>query len=392
MAGSVNSRRAAAFAVAAWLATKDYPSGALPNGPDRAFVQDLTYTAVRRLRALRFVLDALVAKRPKGELEALLLVGLAQILYMPDVPDFAAVSETVEAAKLTSRGAAGLVNGVLRNVLRRRAELERALAAEPLETRESFPTALVRRWTARYGAERTEELCRLYNQPAETFLAWRPDSGHPPFERLPRATRVDSVAGFADGAFTVQDPATAGAIELCAVAPGLRVLDLCAAPGGKTIQLAWRLRGTGRLVAAEVNERRRSRLAENLARCRVDASTQVVESPADGELFDVVLADVPCSNTGVLRRRPDARWNWSEKKLAQLVELQAQILDRASGHVAPGGALVHSTCSLEPEENRAQVEAFLARHPDFRIAREIERLPFEERTDGAYACRLERVD
>ena len=145
-----NSRRAAAFAVARWLATKDFPSTLLPEGPDRAFVQDLVYTVIRRLRPLRKVLGALVAKWPKGELEALLYVGAAQVLYMEDVPDFAAVNETVEAAKLcNNKSIAKVVNGVLRNLIRRRAEFDALLAAAPLEERESFPTELVRRWSAR---------------------------------------------------------------------------------------------------------------------------------------------------------------------------------------------------------------------------------------------------
>jgi len=382
-----NSRRAAAFTLAAWMTTKEYPSGLLPDGPDRAFVQDIVYTAVRRLRALRFILAKLVAKRPKGELEALLLVGAAQILYMPDVPDFAAVSETVEAAKLSGKGAASFVNGVLRNLLRKRAELEAALAAEPLAARESFPSLLVRRWIERHGEQDAEKMCRLFNEPAETFLAWKPGSGHEPFERLPRATKVNEVSGFSEGLFTVQDPATAGAVELCEAKPGMKVLDLCAAPGGKSIQLAWRLGGEGRLVAAEVNSHRRKRLAENIARCGLE-DVEVVESPADGELFDVVLADVPCSNTGVLRRRPDARWNWNEKKLADLAKLQGEIAERAASLVAPDGALVYSTCSLEPEENRMQVEAFLRNHPEFAKDREYESLPFDTGMDGAYACRL----
>ena len=383
-----NTRRVAAFALAAWMATREYPSGLLPNGPDRAFVQDLVYTAIRRLRALRFVLGRLVKRRPKGELEALLLVGAAQILYMPDVPDFAAVSETVDAAKLSGRGAAAFVNGVLRNLLRRRAELEAALAAEPLAARESFPAELADRWIGRYGERNAEAMCRLFNEPADTFLAWKPGTGHEAFEKLPRATKVDSVGGFAEGLFVVQDPATACAVELCGARPGMSVLDLCAAPGGKTIQLAWRLGGKGRMVAAEVNERRRRRLLENVERCA--PWVEVVESPREGELFDVVLADVPCSNTGVLRRRPDARWNWSGKKLGELVKLQAGIAGRAASFVAPGGALVYSTCSLEPEENRMQVEAFLKAHPAFRMVREAESLPFDTRFDGSYACRLER--
>ena len=412
----MNSRRTAAFAVCRWRTTREFTSELLPaDCADRAFVQDIVYTVVRRYRALRTVLGELMKKWPKGELEALVLVGAAQILYMPDVPDFAAVNETVSAAKESGRDKRldRVVNGVLRNLLRRRAELEAKLAAAPLAERESYPTALVKRWIARYGEEKAEALAKWHIQPAETWLAFRdfkdPDGA---FVRLPHGRKVTEVEGFAEGAFVVQDPATAGAVELLDIAPGQTVLDFCAAPGGKTAQIAWRLNGTGRLVAQEVNPKRLARLKENLARLRL-ASVEVVPSlnglaPAgmaagtaansidshnsiDGRtVFDRVLIDAPCSNTGVLRRRPDARWRWSEEHLKQLTALQAQILDAAAAFVAQGGRLIYSTCSNEPEENGEQVAAFLARHPDFTEVARRESVPFETDHDGAFACALER--
>ena len=174
MTAAGNSRRAAAFAVLRWLRTKEFPANLLPDGPDRAFVQDLVYTVVRRLRPLRRILGVLVPKWPKGELEALLYVGGAQILYMPEVPDFAAVSETVKAAKSCENpSVARVVNGTLRNLIRRREELERMVASAPLAERESFPSELVRRWVERYGEEGAAKLCAWHNMPAETFLARR---------------------------------------------------------------------------------------------------------------------------------------------------------------------------------------------------------------------------
>ena len=171
------------------------------DGPDRAFVQDLVYTTVRMFRPLRSVLGELLEKWPKGELEALLLVGAAQILYMPDVPDFAAVNETVAASKANARGRRldRVVNGVLRNLLRRREEFESKLAAASLAVRESYPDALVARWTARYGADGAEKLARWHNMPAETWLA-RPDGS---FEKLPRGVKVSDLQGFEEGAFIV---------------------------------------------------------------------------------------------------------------------------------------------------------------------------------------------
>ena len=409
----MNSRRTAAFVVARWLATHEFPNEMLPKGgPDRAFVQDLVYTTVRRFRPLRAVLGELLKTWPKGELEALLLVGAAQILYMPDVPDFAAVNETVAAAKLGDRGKRldRVVNGVLRNLLRRRDEFEAKLAAAPLAERESYPNALVARWTERYGAEGAEKLARWHNTPAETWIARKGS-----FEKLPRGEKVADQPGFEEGDFIVPDPATAGAVDLLDVSTGkmpvvpcegLSVLDFCAAPGGKTVQIAWRM-GMGRsgetpvgraprarrieIVAQEVNPKRLARLKENLARMHLDNVT-AVQKVEDGALFDRVLVDAPCSNTGVIRRRPDACWRWNAGHLAQLVALQREILEAAAAHVKPGGRLVYSTCSNEPEENAEQVAAFLAAHPDFTEVGRYESVPFETNHDGAFACALVRSE
>ena len=165
----MNTRRQAAFIVARWIVTHDYPADLLPQGAERAFVQDLVFTTVRRFRPLRTILGQLVRQWPKGEMEALLLVGGAQILYMPEVPDFAAVNETVAAAKkCPNPSIAKVVNGVLRNLIRRRAEFEAQLAAAPLAERESYPNGLVKRWTARYGEAGAAALARWHNAPAET--------------------------------------------------------------------------------------------------------------------------------------------------------------------------------------------------------------------------------
>ena len=378
-----NARRSAAFIVARWIATKDFPSSMLPQDRDRAFVQALVYTTIRRIRPLRKILGLLMKQWPKGELEALLYVGAAQILYMPDVPDFAAVSETVDAAKgCENPSIAKVVNGVLRNVIRRREEFEKMIADATLEERESFPTALVRRWERRFGAENAARLCAWHNTPAETFIARRDGS----FVKLERGQRVEDVPGYADGDFIVQDPGTRLAIELLDPRPDERILDACAAPGGKTVQIAWR---GASVVACEVNPKRRRRLEENLARLKLGVEV-IPELPAS-QTFDKVLVDAPCSNTGVLRRRPDARWNWNGEKLAALVKLQSEILDACASRVAPGGVLVYSTCSNEPEENEAQVAAFLARHPDFSLEESRESIPFESETDGAFAARLRRT-
>jgi 16S rRNA (cytosine967-C5)-methyltransferase len=232
----------------------------------------------------------------------------------------------------------------------------------------------------RFGEENAAKLAKWHNEPAETYLAY--SNGE--FMKLPRGTKVEDVEGFAEGAFIVQDPATHHAVELLDPKKGERILDACAAPGGKTIQIAWR---GADVTACEVNPKRRRRLEENLKRTGVSA--KVINELADG-LYDKVLVDAPCSNTGVLRRRPDARWNWSEEKMRELVKLQSQILDVCARLVAPGGTLVYSTCSNEPEENALQVEAFLARHGDFEFIEARESVPFDSLFDGAFAASMKK--
>lgn len=372
-----NSRRTAAFAVARWLQAKDFPANLLPEGQDRAFVQDLVYTVIRHLRPLRRILGEFVKTWPKGELEALLYVGAAQVLYMRDVPDFAAVNETVDAAKACeNKSIAKVVNGVLRNLIRRRDELK--LGSE-LET---FPSVLVKRWTARFGEENAEKLAAWHNQPAETYLARKDGT----FVALERGMKVTEVPGFNEGEFIVQDPGTSIAIRLLDPKPGEKILDACAAPGGKSVQIAWR---GAELTACEVNPKRRRRLEENLRRLKLEVEVEGEIKPGE---FDKVLVDAPCSNTGVFRRRPDARWNWTVEKLDSLVKLQAEILDVAASRVRVGGKLVYSTCSNEPDENERQVENFLNRHPEFALEEASESIPYETGFDGAFAASLLRKE
>ncbi len=381
-----NSRRTAAFIVARWLATKEFPADMLPTGADRSFVQDLVYTVVRRMRALRLALSRLVRTWPKGELEALLYVGAAQILYMEKVPDFAAVNETVEAAKLCENPSiAKVTNAVLRNMIRRRDELVAELAASAPEVRESFPTIIYRRWEKRFGADEAARLAAWHNTPAEAYIARKDGT----FEKLQHGVRIDQLDGYAEGDFIVQDPGTSLAVNALSPAPGDSILDACAAPGGKTIQLAWR---GASVTACEVNPKRARRLEENLRRTGLRDKVKVIaELPAAQDAqFDKILVDAPCSNTGVFRRRPDARWNWSEEKLAALVRLQSQILDACAPRVKAGGIIVYSTCSNEPEENQRQVEAFVSRHPDFALEESAESIPTQSGCDGAFAAILRR--
>ncbi len=409
----MSSRREAIFVITRWLETHEFPDRMIPDGPDRAFITDLVYTTVRRYRTLTWALEHFVKKMPKGETEAALLVGACQLLFMPSVAEYAAVHETVEAAKLASKQTAGLVNAVLRNLQRQRDALLAELEKQPLGIRTSHPDSLVTRWLERFGEEETKALCEWNNTPAETFISMAPgvpsplptpnSSLLPPtYFPVPRGTRVEALPGYAEGAFIVQDPATAAAIDLLDVKPGLKVLDACAAPGGKTVQLAWRMGPPASeghlLVAFDLHEDRLETVRANLARTRQTWVTvcqgDLAESPQEAlkpfGLFDRILIDAPCSNSGVLRRRPDARWRWTTKRMKKLAEVQAKMLESALALLAPGGRLVYSTCSLEPEENRRQITLLRKAHPEVACVGVEERLPTRSQTDGAFACALER--
>ena len=216
---------------------------------------------------------------------------------------------------------------------------------------------------------------------------------------VPHGCHVDRLPGFREGLFAVQDPATLEAVRLLDVRPGQRVLDACAAPGGKTVQIAARLEGEGSLLATDCWRDRLRPLKENLERfgfarfVRVAVADAKRASPRDlgAGPFDRILADVPCSNTGVQRRRADARWRFDPARLAQLAETQLAILENlALRHLAPGGRLVYSTCSIEEEENEAVVAEFLRRHPEFRLADQTLQVPPDRECDGAFAAAIDR--
>ena len=399
----------------------------------RGFVMDLVYTTVRNIRLLSFVTDSFLKADPdRPYVRAALFLGAAQLLLMDDIADYAGVSSTVEALKrLSGASCTGLVNAVLRNLLRNPEKVSRMISDAPLAVKESHTDEQVARWSRNFGPERAEAICKWdntaagvtvlslpnaavasgeaagearYPSVAELLVSFR-EAGvqatlHPGFKTralcLPHGSHVDKLPGFSEGLFSIQDPATLEAVRLLDVHPGQRVLDACAAPGGKTVQLAALMARTGELFAMDCWTDRVALMRENFRRFRLDRFIRAGKGDAkrvcladfDGKRFDRILADVPCSNTGVQRRRVDARWRFDAKRLSELTEVQAAILENLAGMLAPGGRLVYSTCSIEPEENRQIVQAFLRRHSDFRLAEDSALIPPDSGCDGAYAAAL----
>lgn len=400
----MSARRDAIFALALWKVRGAFPAQTLADSADHAFALELVGAVLRHKASLEWRVRRCVERLPEGELWAALMVGAAQLFCLPAVPDHAAVAETVEASKPIGRGAARFVNAVLRRLQREREGLEAALAVQPEHLRRDVPKQLWTRWCAAFGEEQTRALADAMAAPPRVCVRPLPPFGaptgctpHPDDPSgtfvVPRGVRVETLEGFSEGRFVVQDAATRHAIDLLEVHPGLRVLDACAAPGGKTAQIAARLAGKGTLVANEPLPDRAARLRDTLARCGALPYVRVTECDArawpEGERFDRILLDVPCSNTGVFGRRPDARWTWSKHKLSALLETQSALLEACVALLAPGGRLVYSTCSIEPEEDADQVSAFLSRHPDFTLESSVLDFPTPLH-DGAYAALLMR--
>jgi len=345
---------------------------------DRALARALVATVLRRLGTLRHLLWPLLERGlpPQApRVETALLLGSAQILFL-DVPDHAAVDLAVRLVQADRYAArfAGLVNAVLRRVAREGKASLATLDSPALDT----PDWLLARWTANYGAEAAHAIAAANGQEPALDMTVKSD---PEFwaaklngRVLPTGTvraivhgAVTALPGFAEGAWWVQDAAAALPAHLFGEVRGRRVADLCAAPGGKTVQLA----AAGALVTAvDRAPARLRRLAENLARLSLHADlvcADATEWTAE-QKFDAVLLDAPCSSTGTIRRHPDVPWLKSEADIAKLAGLQRRLIDRAVTLVKPGGTLVYCTCSLEPEENETVVADLLAREQPMRRA------------------------
>lgn len=401
-------------------------AGAL-DARDRRWTQELIWGMLRR----RAWLDALLGARVRGglarvdaDLADLLRLGAYQLLFMGSVPAYAAIAQMVELAKRRHGiGASKLANAVLRRVDRERDALDVLLPADATEAMalaQSHPLWLVQRWVERWGLEGAESLLRANNR--ESALVARPfgvvreqleaaleaagvhvtDAPLVPDSlQLSGTGSLTDLGAFRQGLFFMQDPAATLVTRYAAFPAGSIVADVCAAPGGKALELS---RTAATVIAVDRSFARLQRLQANVR--RVDASNvhalaADARDPALGPV-DAVLVDAPCTGTGTFRRHPDARWRLKVSDVPVMADLQSEILREAATMVRPGGLLVYATCSLEPEENDAQVTAFLAEHPEWTLepppagtvpatvidAGLLRVLPQRHESDGAFAARL----
>ncbi len=408
-----NPRRATVDALQQWESGTVFADEVLHRaleepsfGPfDRAFLTETFYGILRHRTAMDFLISQLRDTALDPLTRQILRLGFYQIFRMR-IPHHAAVNETVNLAGR----ARGLVNALLRRSIREKEELLARLEQTPLAVRFSHPDFLVRRWEERYGAEATARLCLWNNTPAEIYarvnglrvtveelLSLLPEASIAP--QHPHALKLRQVphGAMARGLCYIQDPSTLLCVDLLDPQPGETVLDACAAPGGKSGYIAEKMRQSGTLYATDLSTQRLERLEGNLRRLGVvNAKVHRADwgHPAPDLLpgleFDRILIDAPCSNTGVIRRRVDVRWRLQPHDFEEMPARQKAIAFNLVPRVRPGGVLVYSTCSLEPEENEAVVTAITARFPEMELLHVRRSLPHENGADGAFAALLRK--
>ncbi len=381
---------------------------------DRAFALQLFYGVLRNLTLLDFWIGCLRSSQIEDSLRDLLRLGLYQLFFLKTA-QHAAVYETVE---LASRRQRAVTNAALRTAARQREDLLRRAVAQPLSVRTSHPQWLVARWQHHFGAKNVEELCRLNNLPppiygrinrlkisSEEFLQLYPEarpvarnSDFVEFDALPAPKAFEALNR---GHCYIQDPSTVIACQLLDPKPTEKILDACAAPGGKTGYIALLMKNKGTIVACDRDAERLAILKDNMVRLGIDIVRSVRHDWTRGRIpeeiasvapFDRILVDAPCSNTGVMRRRVDVRWRFRPGDLTRMPDEQFQITRCAVSLLKPGGVLVYSTCSLETEENEQVVTRMLDQFPQMRLSRQEFCLPFRDHFDGAFAARLVNPD
>jgi 16S rRNA (cytosine967-C5)-methyltransferase len=405
------------------------------SGPDKALLFEIVHGVVRWMGRLDWVLNGFYKGQFSKAIPNLkngLRVALYQILFLDKVPDHAAVNEAVEfVKKLQGQKSADLTNAILRNIIRSKNAIRFPDPNEDLpgylSAFHSHPSWMVKRYLNRFGREATEKLLSANNEKpfltlkinslkvnSEEFsqllhtvnLKYTPGKYLPEFFKLSNLTNITAWKYFVDGYFNIQDESAGIACRMLDPQPGMRVLDLCAAPGGKTMFIASLMQDIGELVALDRYESRLDIMKKNITRMNFHCIKTIAIDAMEyeGNNYDRVLADVPCSGTGTLSKKPDIKWKRDLLDIHKMTDLQSKLLAKASKLVKPGGIVVYSTCSIEPEENFSIVEKFLLANPEFILlnAGEIfpeslvdqngctQTFPHVHLMDGAFAAKLMR--
>lgn len=406
------------------------------SGPDKALLYEIVHGVVRWQGRLDWILNGFYKgtfSKAIPNLKNALRVALYQILFLDRVPDYAAVNEVVEfVKKLQGQKPADLVNAVLRNIIRSKNVIRYPDPEEDLvgylAAFYSHPSWLVKRYVQRFGREETEKLLLANNEKpyltlrinalktsAEEFkkllesvnLKYRQGNYLPEFFKLQNLTNITAWEYYPKGYFNIQDESAGLACRFLDVQEGFRILDMCAAPGGKTAYIAALIHSRGEVVAIDRFESRLKILQKNMERLEVDCVRTIATDALEynGPPFDRVLVDVPCSGSGTLSKKPDIKWRKDLFDIRDMNKTQLKLLSKAAGLVKAGGVIVYSTCSVEPEENFEIVKQFLSRNSNFALESAkgkfpdeildengcIQTLPHIHKMDGAFAAKLVRA-
>ncbi|MNK08726.1 Ribosomal RNA small subunit methyltransferase B [compost metagenome] len=413
------------------------------SGPDAGLATELVYGTISRLSTIDYFLDQFVAKGLKKLqpwVRNLLRLSFYQLHYLDRIPSHAAVNEAVNIAKKKGhQGISGMVNGVLRNVLRRKDELKLPEGLPPVKRialEYAYPEWMVGRWIKQYGEQEAEAICRANNEPPSVSVRVnRTKISRDELMKEMQAQGLDAQASevsedgiivrsggnmaltdwYRQGYLSIQDESSMLVAAAVDPLPGMRILDCCAAPGGKSCHIAEKLDGEGEIIANDVHphkakliEDQAARLELNTVRATTGDALQL-SSQYPPESFDRILLDAPCSGLGVIRRKPDLKWAKQPEDIDEISELQVKLLDEVAGLLKPGGILVYSTCTVEKRENELVVKAFLDKHSEFSEASDqpdsLERLgtgklregsglqilPQDYHSDGFYIARLVKL-
>ena len=410
-----SARRVALAALRTWRREKEFADAVISSAlskaefqsADRAFAVELFYGVVRNRTLLDFWIRELRRGRVDEDLRDILRIGLYQ-LFIAKTPEHAAVYETVD---LSPKRQHAIINAILRSAARDRRSLQRRANSQSLDVRTSHPQFLIERWTKQFGGGAAEALCTWNNQSPPIYARInRLKIDRQSFlERYRNARTLPKVSNFVElpapanaldqGDCYVQDPSTSIACELLQTKPGEKILDACAAPGGKTGYLAELMANQGLLIACDREPARLNLLDENLARLGVRIAKIVchdwMKSAVPPEIlsaapFDRILIDAPCTNTGVMRRRVDVRWRLKPVDFNRMRARQIEITRAVIPFLKPGGILVYSTCSLEREENEDVVQTLLRVMSILHLEEERRSIPFQDNFDGAFGARFRR--
>ena len=402
-------------------------SGAIKkNSPANVpFLRELVYGTLRNQIYLDWVIGNFI-KTPVGKLHPsdriLLRMGLYQLMSMDSVPDYAAVSETVELAKKYSKGRDRFINGVLRNYLRKKADIELIAdnhdEVDYLSVKYSFSPWIVKMWIEEFGAvERVEHLLESLN--AKPRLCIRVNTlktdaktladrlSQMKFdvetdEDLPNLLYIEGEGlldtdPYKEGLFSVQDRGSQIVCEAVGARPGDTVIDVCAAPGGKTMTIAEYMNNSGSISATDIHAQRLGLVDEAAKRLGIGIVTTYQRDGREeidetlSEKVDCVLVDAPCSGLGTARRKPEVKFKAFDSDMINLPNIQLDILKTSSRYVKPGGTLVYSTCTIADRENTKVVEAFLCENQKFEILDRAQLMPHANGTDGFFVCKMQRV-